>query len=80
MVTFEQIDPTGTEALRLRDECIAAKEALSTDTDATISVLVGGDDLSVRLTRTELEAMIEPVLETSIEATRRAMAAVRAVS
>lgn len=71
---LDDLDPTGTEALRLRDECIAAKEALSTDTDATISVLVGGDDLSVRLTRTELEAMIEPVLETSIEATRRALA------
>jgi actin-like ATPase involved in cell morphogenesis len=70
---LDELDPTGTEALRLRDECIAAKEALSTDSDATISVLVGGEELTVRLTRTEFEAMIRPVLETSIEAMQRAL-------
>ncbi|MDX2381778.1 MAG: Hsp70 family protein [Acidimicrobiia bacterium] len=70
---LDELDPTGTEALRLRDECVAAKEALSTDSDATISVLVGGDELTVRLTRTELESMIQPVLVTSIEAMDRAL-------
>jgi molecular chaperone DnaK (HSP70) len=54
-------DPEVRSALaRLREECTAAKEALSEDTDATIPVAVPGLSTQVRLTRSELEAMVQP--------------------
>ena len=58
---------------RLRAECIAAKEALSTDTDTTIPVLLPGWTGEVRLTRAELEAIVRPSLYDSIEALKRAL-------
>jgi actin-like ATPase involved in cell morphogenesis len=68
-------DPSVTAALvRLRAECIEAKEALSADTEVAIQVLVPGVPSSeVRLTRAELEAMIRPPLGDSITAMRRAL-------
>jgi molecular chaperone DnaK len=68
-------DPAVTAALvRLRAECIEAKEALSADTEVTIQVLLPGVPSSeVRLTRAELEAMIRPPLGDSITAMRRAL-------
>jgi actin-like ATPase involved in cell morphogenesis len=55
----------------LRAECTQAKEALSTDTDAVIQVLLPTVSAEVRLTRSELEAVVRPLLKDSIEALRR---------
>jgi molecular chaperone DnaK len=50
---------------RLRRECVEVKEALSSDTEASISVFLPGVQKQVRLVRSEFEAMIEePVRET----------------
>jgi actin-like ATPase involved in cell morphogenesis len=58
---------------RLRRECVEAKEALSSDTDVAVPVLLPGVQTSVRLTRSELEEMIRPSLAGSIDALRRAV-------
>ena len=58
---------------RLRQECIDAKEALSSDTDVSIPVLLPGLQTEVRLTRSEFEAMIRPVISETIVALRRAI-------
>jgi molecular chaperone DnaK len=58
---------------RLREECVDAKEALSSDTDVSIPVLLPNLSTEVRLTRSELEAMVRPTLHSSIEALRRAL-------
>jgi actin-like ATPase involved in cell morphogenesis len=48
---------------RLRDECRSAKEALSSDTETQIPVLLPDVHETVRLTRSELEQMLRPRLE-----------------
>jgi Hsp70 protein len=58
---------------RLRFECVDAKEALSTDTEVTIPVLLPNIQTEVRLTRSELEQMVRPALEGSITALDRAL-------
>ncbi len=58
---------------RLRDECIAAKEALSSDTDVAIPVLLPNLTTDVRLTRAELEAMVRPSVHGAIAALKRAL-------
>jgi molecular chaperone DnaK len=58
---------------RLRADCVAAKEALSADTDATIPVLLPGIQTEVRLTRAEFEAMIRPALDDTIAALERSI-------
>jgi actin-like ATPase involved in cell morphogenesis len=58
---------------RLREECTQAKEALSSDTDTTIPVLLPSLATEVRLTRAELEAMVRPALQDTIDALRRAL-------
>ncbi|GIE99979.1 Hsp70 family protein [Paractinoplanes rishiriensis] len=65
--------PNGDDAAleRLREECVQAKEALSADTDATIPVLLPNLSTEVRLTRSELEAMVRPALAESAEALLR---------
>jgi len=74
---FEQLDEDDPASLaavaRLRQECVEAKEALSTDTDVSIPVLLPTLQTEVRLTRTEFEAMVRPALSDSIDALRRAM-------
>ncbi|GLW30380.1 Hsp70 family protein [Actinoplanes regularis] len=71
---LDEEDPAVIAAVaRLREECVQAKEALSADTDATIPVLLPNLSTEVRLTRSELETMIRPVLHGSIEALRRAI-------
>jgi molecular chaperone DnaK len=73
----EQLDPDDATALaavaRLRFECVDAKEALSTDTEVTIPVLLPNIQTEVRLTRSELEQMVRPALEGSITALDRAL-------
>jgi molecular chaperone DnaK len=75
---FDRLDPaddTGMAAVsRLRRECKEAKEALSSDTEARIAVLLPGLQTAVRLTRGEFEAMIRPHLEESVDALHRAVA------
>jgi actin-like ATPase involved in cell morphogenesis len=58
---------------RLRADCVAAKEALSADTDATIPVMLPGIQTEVRLTRAEFEGMIRPALEDTIAALERSI-------
>ncbi len=67
-------DPANLRALtRFRRECIEAKEALSTDSETVIPVLLPGVQTEVRLTRAEFERMIRPALETTLDAMRRAL-------
>jgi molecular chaperone DnaK len=63
-----------TAVARLRQECTDAKEALSSDTDVTIPVILPGHSTEVRLTRAELESLVRPSLYDSIGALQRAMA------
>ena len=67
-------EPGTLQALsRLRHECVEAKEALSSDTETSIPVLLPNVQTEVRLTRAEFEAMIRPSLADSIAAMQRAM-------
>ena len=71
---LDEDDPAVISAVaRLREECVAAKEALSADTDTSIPVLLPSVTTEVRLTRGELEAMVRPSLHGSIEALQRAV-------
>ena len=56
---------------RLRDECRRAKEALSNDTDAAITVSLPGVHTEVRLTREELEQMVRPRIAETVRALER---------
>ncbi|MGH3762429.1 Hsp70 family protein, partial [Actinophytocola sp.] len=71
---LDEDDPAAIAAVaRLREECVAAKEALSADTDTAIPVLLPSVTTEVRLTRGELESMVRPSLHGSIEALQRAV-------
>lgn len=66
-------DPAVVAALaKLRDECRAAKEALSEDTDTTIPVMLPSLHTQVRLTRTEFEDVIRPRVRDTISSLGRA--------
>ena len=58
---------------RLRADCVEAKEALSTDSSASIPVLLSNVQAEVRITRDELERMVRPWLTDTISALRRAL-------
>nr|MBA3907355.1 Hsp70 family protein [Pseudonocardiales bacterium] len=58
---------------RVRRECTEAKEALSSDTDVSIPVLLPAARGSVRLHRTEFEGLIREQVEETVEALRRAV-------
>ena len=58
---------------RLNDECVRAKEALSSDTEVSIPVLLPGAHTRVRLTRAEFESMIRPLLGDTVVVTNRAL-------
>jgi actin-like ATPase involved in cell morphogenesis len=74
---LDDLDPDDGATLaavaRLRQECIEAKEALSSDSDVTIPVLLPALQTEVRLTRAEFEGMIRPTLADSISAINRAL-------
>ena len=61
---LDDLDPddpaVATAVAHLRDQCTAAKEALSVDTQTIVPVLLPGRHTEVRLTRGELEAMLRP--------------------
>ena len=71
------LDPSAPEVLaalnRLRRECAEAKEALSSDSEATVSVMIPGVHSQVRLVRSEFEAMIEPALAETVDTLRSAL-------
>jgi molecular chaperone DnaK len=65
---LDQRDPMMVTAVgTLRRECTEAKEALSTDTETAVPVLLPTVRTQVRLVRAELEAMIRPALENTVE-------------
>ena len=71
---LDPADPVAQAAVsRLRDECVAAKEALSSDTEVSIPVILPTVQTEVRLTRAEFEAMIRPALGDTLVVLRRAM-------
>jgi molecular chaperone DnaK len=74
---FANLDPTDPAALaslaRLRRECVEAKEALSADSEASISVFLPGIHQQVRMVRSELEAMIEEPLRETVDALERSL-------
>ncbi|RMH71956.1 MAG: Hsp70 family protein, partial [Actinomyces sp.] len=75
-VDLDEIEPDDTWTsglLRLRAECVAAKEALSADADTTVSVLLPTVQSEVRVTRGEFEAMIRPTLADTLTVMERAV-------
>lgn len=69
-------DPATREALAaLRAECVAAKETLSSDSDATIPVNLPAVRTQVRLTRNEFEDVVRPMVRETVQALRRAVQA-----
>ncbi|MGH9213887.1 MAG: Hsp70 family protein [Acidimicrobiales bacterium] len=73
-----EADPAVTLAVtRLRQECVAAKEALSAETEVEVPVTLPDRYTEVRLTRVGFEAMIRPALDETIVALRRAIASAR---
>ncbi|HWK76633.1 Hsp70 family protein [Microbacterium sp.] len=58
---------------RLRRACVSAKESLSFDSDAAIPVTLAGRSASVRITRSELDTMIDSTLDRTVEALERAL-------
>jgi actin-like ATPase involved in cell morphogenesis len=78
LAELDEDDPSVIAAVaRLREECVGAKEALSSDTDVSIPVLLPNVSTEIRLTRSELEAMVRPALHDSIEALKRALRSAR---
>jgi actin-like ATPase involved in cell morphogenesis len=71
------LDPNDTSTLaavaRLRQDCVDAKEALSSDTEVSIPVLLPNLQTEVRLTRAEFEGLIRPTLGDAITALERAL-------
>jgi actin-like ATPase involved in cell morphogenesis len=66
-------EPAITAARSLRAECVAAKEALSSDTSAAIPVALPGLHAEVRLTRSELEDMVRPLLLETVRSLEHAI-------
>ncbi len=76
-VSFGDLEHSSPEVLaalnRLRRECAEAKEALSSDSEVTVSVMVPGFHSQVRLVRSEFELMVEPALQETVETMRSAL-------
>jgi molecular chaperone DnaK (HSP70) len=74
---LSQIDPDDAGAVaavvRLRQECVLAKEALSADTETGVPVLLPSVQTEVRLTRGEFEEMISPSITATIGSLHRAL-------
>jgi actin-like ATPase involved in cell morphogenesis len=58
---------------RLRRECVDAKEALSSDTETTVTVTLPVLHTTTRLVREELEDMVRPTISNTISAVRRVL-------
>jgi molecular chaperone DnaK len=71
---LDESDPAVLSAVaRLRRDCTEAKEALSSDTEVSIPVMLPAARGSVRLHRSEFEAMIRPHVEETVSALRSAV-------
>ena len=71
---LDQNDPVALSAMaRLRQECVDAKEALSSDSEVSIPVVLPSIATEVRLTRAEFERMITPTLAPTLTAMQRAL-------
>jgi actin-like ATPase involved in cell morphogenesis len=57
--------------IRLRRECTDAKEALSRETAVSIPVELGGTQTTARMTRAELEELIRPAVEQTVDCLER---------
>ena len=67
-------DPTALASLaRLREDSRAAKEALSSDTEASVPVMLPNVRTEVRLTRSEFEDMVRPRINETITTLMRAI-------
>lgn len=68
MTALSADDPLAVSAVaRLRREITEAKEALSSDTETDIPVLLPSGQRQARLIRAEFEAMIRPALEETVD-------------
>lgn len=63
-------------AAALRREVVEAKEALSFDSETVVPVIVGGGG-AVRITRGELESIVEPLAERTMDALAQAIESAR---
>ncbi|GAB3353391.1 Hsp70 family protein [Modestobacter lapidis] len=63
------------ERAALRHACVAAKEALSTDTDVRVDLQVDGVPHAVRVVREDVEDLVAGAVEASVDGVRRAVAA-----
>ncbi|HST85561.1 MAG TPA: Hsp70 family protein [Kineosporiaceae bacterium] len=76
-----ELDPADPQVqaglVRLRRDCVDAKEALSADSQAIVPVALPGRSTSVRLTRAELEELIRPSLQDTVAAVGRAIRSAR---
>ena len=74
---LSDIDPDAEDVVlglkRLRRECVEAKEALSEDEETALSLMIPGVRRSVRLTRSEVELLVQPWLSDTHAALRKAM-------
>ena len=72
-----RLDPAGPGVLaalsRLRRECVEAKEALSSDSEANISVLLPGIQQQIRLVRPEFESLIEDPVRDTVDALEQSL-------
>jgi actin-like ATPase involved in cell morphogenesis len=67
-------DPSSGPALaRFRADCVAAKEALSTDTEVRVPLLLPGRHADVTVRRATFEQRIAPVVERAIATLRQAV-------
>jgi uncharacterized delta-60 repeat protein len=77
----DQDDPDTLVALqRLRDDCVKAKEVLSFDSSVSIPVALPTLHTDVVLTRTGLEALIEPMVRQTIACLRAALRSAEVVA
>ncbi|ACL41048.1 Heat shock protein 70 [Pseudarthrobacter chlorophenolicus A6] len=75
LADLDPADPDVLAALsRLRRECVEAKEALSSDSEATIPVLLPGYQQQVRLVRSDFEALIEEPVRETVDALEESLA------
>lgn len=74
---IEGLDPEDPESKaslsRLRRECREAKEALSMDSEASIAVALPGTQRTLRLVRSEFEALIEAPIRETVHALERSL-------
>jgi actin-like ATPase involved in cell morphogenesis len=75
---IERLDPddeaSRTALARVRQECVLAKEALSSDAETTISIVLPSFQRQVRITRGEFEDAIRSSVTDTIESMNRAIA------